>query len=890
MTRILRAIVVLAAAAAAVLTAVATAADYAVPIDRVAGLAAASEGRTCLALYEGDAIKIRLVDAEGVMRASASLPRVRDGHLYAVADMDVDAEGVLYLLCDLSDPESGEYQGQELSLYDPSALFRKRLARHQFDPQLPIRYRWLNVQSSLVLMAVDQSGNALIREAYDPASLYGRQPPAPMGTRNYPLDAEEGIWEAVIAGSDVAYATKSGKVFLTAEGGGDPVEVYPNRVLTELMYPLFLAPQGADEIYIGEQESGDLLSLGLRDGGTALLKSGTEPFSGVSGYTPGSLRAVSMTDPQNFSALAPNADGFALITSQDGEVTAAESLRPSLGGLALKVLWTFLRYLALLLAAMLLVYGFIHLLGRGRTILAKLILSSIPLLAVALVVFGVFSYRAYSAAITQSFQKQVEDEGNLLTALFGTESFDEIEYPYDYTGEAYGYLRQQMSTRPVHTATAYYEHQQLYIGVDFENPCFYPFDVRLDAGARELYLQAAYTGRAQSGVLDDENGRRLVSVTPVGGTSGTAVYLLEAGILTSNLDAYTASYLRTYVVVSLLFLAAIGALLTFLFRRVLTPIRQIRAGLEAFAQGNRTVRLETAVTDEFSGIVRVFNKMAGDIDAQLYSLRRQSETYFRFIPQRMLQLLGKDNLGEVELGSGSGRECPVLCADLEFSADGLSPEREQELTNRFFNLLNRAADRCGATLMTDSVNLHRLRVICPGGAADAVEIALAVLTEVENLNVGLPIKNRLRPLLFIHSTRVYYGICGDENRLVPALLSGDLDDLSGGAAKLRQFGCRLLVTRAAFEELPADHRYVSRFIGYPEGKRRQNYGLYDFYDAAAPEVTRLLTETRPTFDKAMALYLEGRFPEAKNLFALVLRENQYDDAARYYVFRCEQEL
>ena len=282
--------------------------------------------------------------------------------------------------------------------------------------------------------------------------------------------------------------------------------------------------------------------------------------------------------------------------------------------------------------------------------------------------------------------------------------------------------------------------------------------------------------------------------------------------------------------------------------------------------------------------------MAGDIDAQLYSLRRQSETYFRFIPQRMLQLLGKDNLGEVELGSGSGRECPVLCADLEFSADGLSPEREQELTNRFFNLLNRAADRCGATLMTDSVNLHRLRVICPGGAADAVEIALAVLTEVENLNAGLPIKNRLRPLLFIHSTRVYYGICGDENRLVPALLSGDLDDLSGGAAKLRQFGCRLLVTCAAFEELPADHRYVSRFIGYPEGKRRQNYGLYDFYDAAAPEVTRLLTETRPTFDKAMALYLEGRFPEAKNLFALVLRENQYDDAARYYVFRCEQEL
>lgn len=92
--------------------------------------------------------------------------------------MDVDAEGVLYLLCDLSDPESGEYQGQELSLYDPSALFRKRLARHQFDPQLPIRYRWLNVQSSLVLMAVDsRETRSSGRPTTRPPSTAGSRPP-----------------------------------------------------------------------------------------------------------------------------------------------------------------------------------------------------------------------------------------------------------------------------------------------------------------------------------------------------------------------------------------------------------------------------------------------------------------------------------------------------------------------------------------------------------------------------------------------------------------------------------------------------------------------------------------------------------------------------------------
>lgn len=244
MTRILAAIVVLAAAAAAVLTAVATAADYAVRSTGSPGSRPRPRGAPASPCTRG------MPSKSGWWTRKASCARARRCPACGTAPLCGGRYGrrrggrPLPALRPLR-PESGEYQGQELSLYDPSALFRKRLARHQFDPQLPIRYRWLNVQSSLVLMAVDQSGNALIREAYDPASLYGRQPPAPMGTRNYPLDAEEGIWEAVIAGSDVAYATKSGKVFLTAEGGGDPVEVYPNRVLTELMYPLFLAPQGA---------------------------------------------------------------------------------------------------------------------------------------------------------------------------------------------------------------------------------------------------------------------------------------------------------------------------------------------------------------------------------------------------------------------------------------------------------------------------------------------------------------------------------------------------------------------------------------------------------------------------------------------------------------------
>lgn len=887
MTKTNRRILAAALILAVLLSTMFTVWGAAIPLDRVAGLQMMDEGRTLVAMYEGDSIALLQLDQRGVIRARADIPRERDGKLISLSAVGVDPEGVIFLLEDLSDALTGKYESQALELVDPGRPLRKRIARH--DLPSAARYRWMSVSETVILMGTERDEVGLVREAYEPGAFYGRTLPAPKNTRLYPLKADEGIYQAVIAGQDIAYTTKSGKVFTVAESDTAPREVYPARDLTRVMYPLFLAPQSGESVYIGEQESGDLLSLSLADGGTQVLKTGTEPFSGGSSYAPTDVRCISMQGPQDFAALAANGTGFDLLRSAAGTAAVIPAMRLSVWGLALLAAKWFAVWGVGLLALFQLIHGFFFLLGQGRTILVKLLLSTLPLLAAALTLFGVFACRTYGKSVEQSFQKQVEDEGNLLMALFGTESFDEIEYPYDYNNEAYAYLRQQMATRTIYATTAYYEREQLFVGVDGDYPCFYPFDIRLNGAASELYLRAAYTGKAVTGILDDRNGRRIACVTPIGGVSGGTVYLLETGILLSNLEDYTQSYLWGYVAVSLLFLLTITFLLIILFSKILSPIGQIRKGLEEFALGDRSVRLETTATDEFSGIVRVFNKMAGDIDAQIYRLKKDNETYFRFIPPRMLQTLGKDNLGDVQLGTGSSRMCWVLCADLELDAATLLPEQEQDMTNRFFNIVNKAADRCGATLMADSVSMRRLRAICPGSARDAVEIALAALAEVDTANSGLPIQSRMKPLFLAHRTNVYYGVCGDENRLVPALLSTELDALAGAAERLRQFGSRLLVTKAALEGLSGED-YSHRFIGYLDGMRREAFGLYDFYDAASPEVTRLLGSTRAIFDKAMGLLLDGRWQEAKNLFALVLRENQYDDVARYYVFLCEKNL
>ncbi|GKH50556.1 hypothetical protein CE91St46_16670 [Eubacteriales bacterium] len=858
-------------------------------IDGIAALEYAS-GQTLLARYQEDRILLDRIGKEGVSNAGISIRRSREGAFLSIADLAVEPDGQALLLLDLCDELTGERLRQEIWQYDLNRLFPRRVHRILLNTgDGAVRYRWLEASSGLaVLIACDEKETTMLREAYDLGTLLADGTMNLKGQRSYLLADREGVAQAMSVGAQVVYASRSGKLLCAAEDAA-PRELYSALRLQKYSYPLFLAPESSESILMGVWESGDILSVSLDDGSTALLKGGTEPFSGISSYHPVDVRAMSMEDLQNFAAAVRYRSGFSLILCTGGDTEIIDGISEGLLSRAAALLFGFLGRLFLCALAGQLLFSFFYLVGSSRTILVKLIVSTLPLMAAALALFGVFSYRAYGQAITESFRKQAEDEGSLLTALFGTESFQEIEFPYQYTGEAYSYLKESMATRSIHTATAYYERGSLCIGVDANYPCAYPFDLRLDAAAAALYEQAAFTGRSQTGTINDAAGRRLACVTPIGGEQGDVVYLLETGILSANMQQYTGAYLRSYLIVSLAFLLSIGGILTVVFLRIVRPIGEIKSGLEEFAQGNRKIRLSDDATDEFSDIIRVFNKMANDIDAQIYSLQQANDTYFRFIPQKMLLLLGKENLGEIELGNHREQDCCVLCASLALHSESLTQLQEQELINRFFNIVNLACDQNGGVLITDSASLRRLRILCPDGSETAIRLALSALSQIDAYNATLPVQNRLDILFTAHCAANYYGICGDRERLIPALISDELDLISGCDEALRALSSRLLVTETAMEGIERENHFF-RYIGCLEKPGCENLGLYDFYDAAPPEETRLINETRTAFDKAVELYRQGRYYDAKNLFALVLRQNQYDNVARHYIFRAERNL
>jgi len=855
----------------------------------IADLAYAGNGVSVLTEYDGGRVIMSTVDEEGVRQHTVRFSREEDGYAVSILDTAADASGNVYVLKKMSDRMTGDEKYQQLDIYDMSKWIWKRVQSVLLDDGAA-DYRWLHLSSTLTLMGVTKDGGTLQRVSFDLEDILTQKSVSIKNSWTYQINRDEGIYAAVPAGACAAYLSKSGRIFYAAEGA-EAYEVYPNRDLETLIYPLYLAALDGDNVYFGEAVSGDMTALALADGATETLRTGKEILSGVSQYSTGDIVAISMKDENDFFAAVPSVDGdkFDLIFAEGGRISVTPEARPSL----LAHIFAFIGTAAGICLAAFLAIGLLRsLIGtvfNNRALLVKLLFATLPLMLAALLVFGGVSYYNYRESIYGTLEKKVEDEGNLLTALFGTESFEEIEYPFDYSGEAYQYLLQQIDTRDIYARSAYYENGRLYTGVDHDLPCYYPFEIGLNVDAINLYHKAAYTGVAQMAKLSDENGVRIACVTPIGGTAGDTVFLFETGIQVANAESYTGAFLRTFVIGSVIFTIAVSVILTLSFMRLLSPLNRVKEGLEEFAKGNRAFRLQNSATDELSDIIRVFNMMANDIDAQLFNLQKLSDTYYKFIPQRIFNLLGKDNLSDVELGNSVEQEFDVLTVSLSLEGGTYTSAQTQELTNRFFNIVNETCDENGGVLMTDNANLRRLRIICPAGPENAVVTALSTLARIDASNAKNLVQNRLDALFVLHRAAVYYGICGDEKRLIPTTVSEELDFVTAHEDVFRELSSRLIVTSAAYDGIDTAH-YYNRFIGYPAEIFSQRFGLYDFYDCCSPEVTRRINETRDTFDKAVELYHKGRYYDAKNIFAAVLRENPYDNVTRHYIFSCEKKL
>jgi two-component system, NtrC family, nitrogen regulation sensor histidine kinase NtrY len=155
-----------------------------------------------------------------------------------------------------------------------------------------------------------------------------------------------------------------------------------------------------------------------------------------------------------------------------------------------------------------------------------------------------------------------------------------------------------------------------------------------------------FTGEGVEGVAELEGGGRLrVKVDPpidlARKEQEIREHIREYDQLAANKKRYRDFYLLMMILITLFILFVATWIALFLARQISTPISALLEASEEVRKGNLSYRIETKAIDELATLVRAFNDMTHDLEAnraELERRRRFTEAILESIPTGVLSL------------------------------------------------------------------------------------------------------------------------------------------------------------------------------------------------------------------------------------------------------------
>ncbi|MDO4292925.1 MAG: hypothetical protein Q4C65_06800 [Eubacteriales bacterium] len=263
-----------------------------------------------------------------------------------------------------------------------------------------------------------------------------------------------------------------------------------------------------------------------------------------------------------------------------------------------------------------------------------------------------------------------------------------------------------------------------------------------------------------------------------------------------------------------------------------------------------------------------------------YDKYRRLQTYYRFAPKRIEELLNKNSILDVAAGD-SVHTSGVLAL---VSMPGAGRMEEKEYIGRMnarYLALCRVWKEYGGIFLAGGRDLTMLELMFTEQTNKALNFGMDAVAAC--MRERLPGEDGIFVLL--HRTGFVYGVAGDEEQASAFVLSDEMKFLEKYTDRLRRAGIRMAVTDTVYEVV--EKEASCRYIGFIEGEGR-SFQLYEILDACSAKERRRRLETISRFREGLSLYYQDDFYLARSAFTEVLKECPSDEVAKWYVFACER--
>lgn len=288
----------------------------------------------------------------------------------------------------------------------------------------------------------------------------------------------------------------------------------------------------------------------------------------------------------------------------------------------------------------------------------------------------------------------------------------------------------------------------------------------------------------------------------------------------------------------------------------------------------------------------ILEALASQVSISMENARLYS-TFEHFVPKGFLNLLGKKNIMDIELGDTKEGIFTILFIDIRQFTTLAEQIKSQEiflLLNQYFSQIEKVI--IGSSGFIDKYLGDALLALFPRSAYDAVNAGVEICRIVRELSEqrlaeGLKIINIG---IGINTGSIQFGLVGGKERMDVTVI-GDTANTAARIENLnRYYGTLMLVSNHTLEALhESSKNFKTRVIDevLVKGKEKQIV-IIEIIDALSKKDQENRLKLIDKFYQARQLYKEGQFSQALEEFISCQKEDPSDILYSIYINRCEQ--
>lgn len=394
----------------------------------------------------------------------------------------------------------------------------------------------------------------------------------------------------------------------------------------------------------------------------------------------------------------------------------------------------------------------------------------------------------------------------------------------------------------------------------------------------------------------DFNDKYIFSLYPVSDSQGNIVGMVQIGTYYYGFknqlydDFFTENSRRIYIMTDILILVIM--LITI---KSLLPLIKLTKKIETINNSKDKKLLEineVKSNDEIQVLTHAFNTMTKNINQNMQNMIELNNSYYRFVPLELINLLGKSDIKDVNLGDNVEKNITILCVGINNFYEVMINNK----TEKIFNSMSKIYEYIGPIIRENGGIIERfidkgLVAMFPSSVNGAVVAAKQIVKGVRQLNRESNKFGGINLSCSIDVGEVTFGIIGEEKRLQNTAISYTTNYATVIQENSTKLSSNIIITKSAYEKLDKSNLEYSRFLGKIRfGVLDKDIELYDIYESDSNSTIIMKNLNKAEFEGAINRFIVGDLNEARNGFVKVLDRNIEEEIARIYFYQIDMKI